>query len=252
MAEPPEPADAGLMAEILEDASAASILSAPDRRVVVTLLIERCVHARLEATEEIFRRAYGDQNGRAYWSGWLTADFSDLHQFIRFVEIHNGKARDLLDITRSPILEAFSVASRARPSWLRHDSGESQDLGRTNHPQYLAHWQICRGPAVRWLLEHPEFNELLPARLADAARGDAAQEEAASVSERTTPQKLMCQEAFEALFPTGIPTRGQISDQRLADKVQKYIKQSNRTPPSEDTILRAAGRKPIKKRPKSV
>lgn len=242
MASPPEPAGANPRAEIFAEARHANALSSSDRRVVVTYLFERCVDAKLDVTEEIFQLAYDDRTGRAYWSGWLTDDFSDLYQFVRLLEIHSGKARDLLYISRSPILEAFSIASRARPVWLRHVSGESQDLGRSNHPVHLAGWEICRGPAVHWLLQHPEFRELLPPQVADAARGEAAQEEG-SASERTTPQKLMCREAFAVLYPEGIPSGSHKSDQKLAGEVQDYIRQSDRVPPSKDTILRAAGRK---------
>ena len=65
----------------------------------------------------------------------------------------------------------------------------------------------------------------------------------APAAERMTPQKLMCREAFDALYPDGIPNIGHKSDKKLAGEVQDYIKHTNRTPPSKDTIIRAAGRK---------
>ncbi|MCK2056910.1 hypothetical protein [Methylobacterium sp. 37f] len=242
MSNPPDPAASDLKAKILSGARHASILSASERRVCIKSLFESCALAQIEATTEIFELAYGDANGSAYWAGWLTDDFSNLYQFVRLLEVHSGKAQDLHYISRSPILEALSIASRAKPPWLRFVGGEDRDLGESNHPQHLAHWEVCRGPAVRWLSQHPEFRELLPPLMAKALAVELQQEEPASPSERMTPQKLMCRDAFAALYPNGIPDKGHKSDQKLYGDVEEHIRKSGRIPPSKDTVLREAGR----------
>lgn len=157
----------GAAQQILHSASLTADLPAIDHRIVVLSLVEEAIDHQHLDVKDIFEAAYGDREGSAYWSGWLAEDFYPLYQFIRFLEIHNGKKQDLFYISRSQVLEAFSVAARANPPWLRYvgEIGKQlvrADLGTKSHPQLLAHWEICRGPAVAWLSQHPEFSELTP------------------------------------------------------------------------------------------
>lgn len=244
-----EPAQSDLKAKILSDARYARTLNAPDRRAVVMRLFDMCVNAHLEATEEIFELAYGDREGRLYWAGWLTDDFSNLYRFVRLLEVHSGKPQDILYISRSPVLEALSIAVRANPTWLRHNEGKTEIPRQSNHPTLLKGWEICRGPAVDWLFRHPEFREVLPQRLLQFL-GEGHDDEVASTSERETSQKAMCREAFAALYPGGIPGAERKPNSVLVRDVERHIRQNGQAPPHETTILRAAGRKPTKNRTK--
>nr|WP_321182147.1 hypothetical protein [Methylobacterium sp. Leaf122] len=255
------PSDADLSAhaqEILHRASLTADLPAIDRRIVVLGLAEEAIdHEHLDF-KDILEAAYGDREGSAYWSGWLAEDFSPLYQFIRFLEIHNGKKQDLFYISRSQVLEAFSVAARSNPSWLRYvvETGEQivrTDLGAKSHPQLLANWEICRGPAVSWLFQHPEFSEMTPKHIAAHLRNlksnigapERPDSKPSTARKRRTPQGDACEEAFSALYPNGLPDRKSVSDQKLVGAVEDFIRLHGLNAASRDTILRAAGRRRI-------
>src|SRR5262249_14041306 len=70
-------------------------------------------------------------------------------------------------------------------------------------------------------------------------------------SKKQTPagqKRQRASEAMRELWPDGLPNVSLLTDKELVSKVQKWCEGKRVVPPSRDTILRAAKRRPSKQR----
>ena len=72
----------------------------------------------------------------------------------------------------------------------------------------------------------------------------ASTEEAPSTKKHAQPQRQPAKEAIDALWPKGVPPQGKLRNALLLKRVNDYLKKNDsRESISDETILRAAGRK---------
>jgi hypothetical protein len=144
----------------------------------------------------------------------------------------NGRSRVLF-------LHPTTAKARMTPEWFKNirDHNYDGDHGRL----YLAHCWIPRRLFERWLARHrlpespPRFNPVnkstQPARSPQRPR------------EKRRPSLQRAQVAIKAAYPNGVPDQATEPNKILCQRVSEKLTELNRPKVSDDTILRAAGRR---------
>lgn len=195
------------------------------------------------------------------------------NQFILY--LHQERGLDLLKAPKTrQVLDAFAVAQRNCVPWMRGNLlGPPNNFFNEVTTRDIEVQRLC---AVTWLAQHPDYEAIVPDSLhqflgtsgppahlgrryaeplfviekeLDPLLGNKSGllgnkgNKPTSPRERRTPQREACSDAFEALYPAGIPDRKALSDQKLVGAVTDHMGKVGSVPASKDTILRAAGRK---------
>lgn len=145
---------------------------------------------------------------------------------------------------RSRVLYLHPATARARMTreWLKDviENNYDNDLGRS---QYLAHCWVEQDIFEQWLEKH-RLTNILPRFQAAVSR---ASRKSITSPTRAKPKIQNAQEAIKELYPAGVPDQTAEPNKNLIRRVSAWLKESRRHDVSNDTILRAAGRRKRRK-----
>jgi hypothetical protein len=234
------------------------------QRNLVTGLIRESLWSRACTPIEILQTAFGDPEGRRYWECWLFEPLH-VHQFADLLAVHRaategapvvsilGVSMPVLDGYLRQIIDRLRAAAEAGETWFVGDT--SCLLAETWPSLALRSSALAVRPreAIAWLYRNPNARHLLPTSvtsvLCDAGGGH---EQTAGGGDRAIAQRgrgksqptlERARGAIKELYPDGVPSQTAEPNKNLCRRVGEKLKQAGLTGVSDDTILRAAGRR---------
>jgi hypothetical protein len=258
---------------LLAQSREAARLDPRARRYAALGLIRASLPSTTCTVSEIFGATYGDPQGFDYWDAWLSEPLP-IHTFVELLSVHRAAAEGaprvllssvpvpVLDAYQRQIFEALRVASQSGETWFRRigepdiavlppDTALSPVAAQMSEGRYFV---LLPREAIAWMAWSPNARHLLPdvTRVLCGAgggspRGHRTRETPQRGGRKSQPALERARGAIRELYPKGVPDQATEPNVNLCRRVSAKLNEAKLPNVSDDTILRAAGRRKERK-----